>query len=91
MNHDEEYKRDFINFGVFRCWECDFSLEYYGEIEWVKSYGLDKARENYNVAKGYSANAKRQLEKLNSLISDISIKGNNTLMYFNDPLVGRTK
>ena len=42
MNYDEEYKRDFTNFGVFRCWACDFSLEYYGEIEWVKSYGLDK-------------------------------------------------
>ena len=42
MNYDEEYKRDFTNFGVFRCWECDFSLEYYGEIEWVKSYSLDK-------------------------------------------------
>ena len=51
----------------------------------------EQARENYNVAKGYSANAKKQLEKLNSLISDISIKGNNTLMYFNDPLLDLTR
>lgn len=51
----------------------------------------EQARENYNVARKYSANAKKQLEKLNSLISDISIKGNNKLMFFNDPLHDLTR
>jgi hypothetical protein len=51
----------------------------------------EQARENYNVAKGYSANAKVQLEKLNRLITNMSIKGNDTLMYLNDPLCDLTR
>ena len=46
----------------------------------------EQARENYNVAKGYSANAKKQLEKLNSLITNASIEGRDVITCLNDPL-----
>ena len=51
----------------------------------------EQARENYNVAKGYSANAKKQLEKLNSLITNASIEGRDVITYLNDPLQDLTR
>lgn len=51
----------------------------------------EQAKENYNIAKGYSANAKVQLEKLNSLITNASIKGDNKLIYLNDHLCDLAK
>ena len=29
MNYDEEYKRDFTNFSVFRCWECTVGEDFF--------------------------------------------------------------
>ena len=51
----------------------------------------EQARENYNVAKGYSANAKKQLEKLNSLITNASIEGRDVITCLNDPLQDLTR
>ena len=62
---------------MFRCWECDFSLEYYGEIEWVESHGLDmKITKEFEYEKDWnSLNYSKNIDLLQKYLDENKING----------------